>query len=96
MSTGRIDNLSHLLNDSRLTVIEVDIVNLEAIRPHFQGIEWVFHIAALADIVPLDSISLDISPLERGWNHQRIGSFAKCQHQEIHVCSIFKLLRYSG
>jgi UDP-glucose 4-epimerase len=51
-STGRPHNLSHQQNDPRLKVIEVNIVNQEAIAPYFQGVDWVFHMAALADIVP--------------------------------------------
>ena len=51
-STGRPENLAHLRNHPELKVHEVDIVNYEAIRPLFIGVDWVFHLAALADIVP--------------------------------------------
>jgi UDP-glucose 4-epimerase len=51
LSTGRLENLAHIKND-RLTVKIVDIADTAKIQPHFDGIDWVFHLAALADIVP--------------------------------------------
>ncbi len=51
-SSGRPENLAHLAGHARLTVYRVDIANSLAIRPHFEGADWVFHLAALADIVP--------------------------------------------
>lgn len=58
-STGRPDNLLHLRDNTRLRVIQVDVADHAAIKPHFEGIEWVFHIAALADIVPSIQRPLD-------------------------------------
>jgi UDP-glucose 4-epimerase len=52
MSTGRRKNLDHLKDDGRLTIVEADINDSEKITPYFKGVERVFHIAALADIVP--------------------------------------------
>lgn len=51
-ATGRPDNLAHLMENPRLTVHEVDVTCLEDIRPLVAGAQWVFHLAALADIVP--------------------------------------------
>jgi len=51
-STGRPDNLSHQKSNENLKVIRVDISSLEQILPYFNGVEQVFHLAALADIVP--------------------------------------------
>jgi len=51
-STGRAQNLSHLLNSSRLKVHKVDVSDAQAIRPFFSDAGWVFHLAALADIIP--------------------------------------------
>jgi UDP-glucose 4-epimerase len=50
--TGRLDNLKNIKGDRNLSFIRADIVNLESIRKYFKGIDWVFHLAALADIVP--------------------------------------------
>jgi UDP-glucose 4-epimerase len=51
-STGRPANLEHVRSHSRLTIIKQDVADAEGIRPHFTGVDWVFHLAALADIVP--------------------------------------------
>jgi UDP-glucose 4-epimerase len=52
LSTGRLQNLSHLRHHDRLTIHEADVVDLRRVGPLFAGVDWVFHMAALADIVP--------------------------------------------
>ena len=50
LSTGRIENLSTV--SSKIEIVEADLSkNLDWER-YFGGIDWVFHLAALADIVP--------------------------------------------
>lgn len=49
---GRRENLASRADSSRLTIVRADVTELESIKPHFDGIDWVFHLAALADIVP--------------------------------------------
>jgi UDP-glucose 4-epimerase len=51
-STGRPLNLAHAKDHPRLTIVEADVAEPQAIAPSFKGVEWVFHMAALADIVP--------------------------------------------
>ena len=51
-SVGRPQNLSHLAANPALTVVWADVSDHAAIAPHFSGAERVFHLAALADIVP--------------------------------------------
>ena len=51
-STGREENLQHVHDDPRLTIHDVDVVYLRKIKPLFKDVDWVFHLAALADIVP--------------------------------------------
>lgn len=51
-STGRAANLSHQQDSPNLTVYQKDIRDKEDIAPIFQGVDYVFHLAALADIVP--------------------------------------------
>lgn len=51
-STGRPENLSHQKANKNLTLVEADVLNFNQIRPFFKGIDVVFHLAALADIVP--------------------------------------------
>lgn len=58
-STGRMENLACHAGSVALSIHEADIVHLEAIQPYFQGVDWVFHVAALADIVPSIKQPLD-------------------------------------
>ena len=51
-STGRPQNLEHHKANSNLKLIEIDISEYNNIENYFKNIDWVFHIAALADIVP--------------------------------------------
>ncbi len=51
-STGRPENLDHVKGSDRLTIYHMDIRNRGEIYPVFKGVEYVFHFAALADIVP--------------------------------------------
>jgi UDP-glucose 4-epimerase len=51
-STGRQENLSHHQDNKNLTVIKADVSDFDSIRIHFYDVDMVFHIAALADIVP--------------------------------------------
>ena len=52
LSTGRSDNLSDVGATSALTMHRVDVTDHRTIEPLFEGVNWVFHLAALADIVP--------------------------------------------
>lgn len=49
-STGRPENLAHV--SGRVEVIEADISKSGSWQKGFQGADWVFHLGALADIVP--------------------------------------------
>ena len=52
LSTGRLDNISQLIVNPNFTFHKLDIVNFDDILDIFEGVHWVFHLAALADIVP--------------------------------------------
>jgi UDP-glucose 4-epimerase len=52
LSTGRLKNLDHRKGDKKLSVHIHSITEHETIRPLFEGVDLVFHLAALADIVP--------------------------------------------
>jgi UDP-glucose 4-epimerase len=52
LSTGRLENLAHLKGSAGLSFHQVNAADFKAIRPYFEGVDWVFHLAALADIVP--------------------------------------------
>ena len=52
LSNGRLGNLNHLFANAALEFHQVDIVNVDSIESHFEEVDWVFHLAGLADIVP--------------------------------------------
>lgn len=51
-SSGRMENLLHQRNNNNLTLVEADISDFDRIKPYFHDVDKVFHLAALADIVP--------------------------------------------
>ncbi len=52
-SNGRRENLAFLGNsNSQVKIHEADVANFDSIKDYFNGVDWVFHLAALADIVP--------------------------------------------
>ncbi len=51
-STGKMENLNHIKDNPRLTAHRVDVSHYAEIKPFFESVDWVFHLAALADIVP--------------------------------------------
>lgn len=51
-ANGRRENLDAHAHDPRLAVAKVDIRDRPALEREFEGVDWVFHLAALADIVP--------------------------------------------
>lgn len=51
-SSGNPANLAHLKNGDGLDIVEVNVADGGSLAEHFQGAERVFHLAALADIVP--------------------------------------------
>ncbi len=51
-STGRPENLAHLGGHGAVTVERADVADLDRLPALFEGADWVFHLAALADIVP--------------------------------------------
>jgi len=52
LSTGRLLNLTNFKDNPKLRFVQCDIAEYDQIEEHFIGIDKVFHIAALADIVP--------------------------------------------
>lgn len=51
-SSGRKDNLAQHKRNKKLRIVKADISDFEKIQKYFSGADWVFHLAALADIVP--------------------------------------------
>jgi UDP-glucose 4-epimerase len=52
LSVGRISNLNSILENKRFEFIQSDVTNLNVLKASFREIDWVFHLAGLADIVP--------------------------------------------
>ncbi len=52
MATGRADNLAHHKGNERLTLCAGDINDRALLNRCMGGVQWIFHLAALADIVP--------------------------------------------
>lgn len=52
LAGGRLSNLESLQGKEGFTFHQVDITDREALMPCFEGVDWVFHLAGLADIVP--------------------------------------------
>jgi UDP-glucose 4-epimerase len=58
-ATGRLENLALVKDSKRLSVRRADVADFSGIKPYFNGIDCVFHLAALADIVPSIQRPLD-------------------------------------
>ena len=51
-ATGKANDLAHLDGQANFRLIEADIADHATIAPLFESADWVFHLAAMADIVP--------------------------------------------
>tara|TARA_B100002019_G_C21224662_1_gene576695 strand:- start:149 stop:1138 length:990 start_codon:yes stop_codon:yes gene_type:complete len=49
---GSKKNIKNILKNKKLTLIKADICNLKSIEKYFRNTNFVFHLAAIADIVP--------------------------------------------
>jgi len=58
-STGRMENLAQCSDNPRLTVHRADVSLLEEVSAILAGVNWVFHLAALAALVPSIQRPLD-------------------------------------
>jgi UDP-glucose 4-epimerase len=52
LSNGRESNLAGAKANPNFTFHKADVADAAGIAPLFDGVDWVFHLAALADIVP--------------------------------------------
>ncbi len=52
LANGRENNLKGFRNHPKLSFEKIDILDREKLVPCFQDIDWVFHLAGIADIVP--------------------------------------------
>ena len=52
LASGRQKNFATISGHPLFSFHEVDIREYNTLEPHFEGVDWVFHLAGLADIVP--------------------------------------------
>ena len=52
LSSGRLNNLEQAHRYPNFSFVQADIVDRNAIEPLFENMDWVFHLAGVADIVP--------------------------------------------
>lgn len=52
LSVGRIENISQHKDNEKFKFLKADITQYHEIKAEFEGVDWVFHLAAMADIVP--------------------------------------------
>lgn len=52
LTSGRLTNLKTIESHPNFRFANVDIRDFPSLKPVFQGVDWVFHLAGLADIVP--------------------------------------------
>ncbi len=52
LTSGRLENLKGIASHPRFKFAQADIREPAVLQPLFEGIDWVFHLAGLADIVP--------------------------------------------
>lgn len=83
-STGRPDNLKHHAGNPNLQVVQQDINDLPALQKIFSGADRVYHLAALADIVP--SI---VNPVE--YYRSNVNG-TMCVLEAARLCGVKKLL----
>jgi UDP-glucose 4-epimerase len=52
LSCGSLNNINHLKVNKKFFFKKVDILDIDKLSKCFIGVDWVFHLAGLADIVP--------------------------------------------
>jgi UDP-glucose 4-epimerase len=52
LTSGRLNNLKKISSSPKFNFVQADIRDVSSLQPAFNGVDWVFHLAGLADIVP--------------------------------------------
>ncbi len=52
LTSGRLENLKPVEGNSGLRFVQADVRDRSTLEPLFEGVDWCFHLAGLADIVP--------------------------------------------
>ena len=56
---GRMGNIESHLSHTQFQFVKEDVCHTQAIEKYFQDVDYIFHLAALADIVPSINRPLD-------------------------------------
>jgi UDP-glucose 4-epimerase len=60
LAVGRRSNLDNALSSGKAELHEIDVADLDAIKPLFEDAPVVFHLAGMADIVPsIEQMSME-------------------------------------
>ena len=79
LACGRLSNFRSFERHASFRFVQADIRDLDTIRPAFAGIDWVFHLAGLADIVPSIEQPAQYFQHQRHGHFQRVGGGAREQ-----------------
>ena len=50
LSSGNLDNLQQLLKREGVTLERLSVTDVEGMKPHFEGVDCVFHLAAVSNV----------------------------------------------
>ena len=81
LSSGRMENLAHCID--KISVVQCDIAEVGSWQNEFADVNWVVHLAALADIVP------SIQNPEAYFAANVLGTFNVLQASRLHDVSRF-------
>ena len=69
--SGQKSNIEHNFSNSNFCLVEADVADFDKIAEYFKSVDWVFHLAALADIVPSIERPLD-------YHHSNVAGTVSC------------------
>ena len=95
LATGRLENLAQCQSDPNLVFIHADVSDLSAIESAFNGVDWVFHLAGLADIVPSIQRPLDYHRTNVSGTIAVLEAAMRGQGPAVCLCRFKLLLRNS-
>ena len=52
LASGKLENLDSVKDNPKLKIHVADVAVHDDIKAEFEGIDWVFHLAGIADVVP--------------------------------------------
>ena len=52
LTCGHLENLREIIDNPKVSFHQLDIRDAESLHTCFEGVDWVFHLAGMADIVP--------------------------------------------